>query len=215
VKRAFWPAGPFGLVRRLLAGAALFVLLLALLVFGREVVIRGALRRAGAAARALGEATRVGLPEARPSAPPSEALSWLLEPEVAPADEAGPAKVGKAAPAAPRLGPAPTPVVTLNSDVVLRLAEQGAAPRGVARAQAGDLPAGIEILGGGALGIGWFPGDRLIEVDGVPVLDRTQVVRTVVERRARREPIITATVARRTAQGVATYRVLVAQPYVD
>jgi hypothetical protein len=132
--------------------------------------------------------------------------------EAAPPPNASPSDAG---PVQRPLAPTPTPVVILRGDVVLGLAERGAVPRGVLRAASGDLPAGIEILDGSGLGIGWFPGDRLIQVSGVPAVDRAQVIRAVLQERAKRAPVVTATLARRTREGVATYRVLVEQPYLS
>lgn len=193
------------------------VLLFGLVWLGRELVIRRALSRIGAAARVLGEASQSGLPGSKAELGPTDALLWLLEPVTEGSTESqAPAPMQEVVrpSAVPRLGPEPAPVVVLKSQVVLGLAERGAMPRGVVRSAAGDLPAGIEILEGSGLGIGWFPGDRLILVDGVPVLDRSQVIREVLARRARREPMITATVARQTRGGVVNYRVLVEQPYL-
>jgi len=190
-----------------------------LLLFGvgREVLVRGALRRAGSVARQFAEASRAVVPNESVSPKWVEALVWLVvepasqtAPDVA---QAQPVDVRAAGAGPRRLAPAPAPVVVLRSEVVLSLAERGAVPRGAVRARSADLPAGIEILDGAGLGIGWFPGDRLIAVGGVPVSDRAEVVRQVLAARERREPVITATLARRTSAGVATFRVLVEQPY--
>lgn len=194
-------------------------LVLGVFLLGREVLVRGALTRAGSGARRLGEVSREVMPQPNPSQGlRREAFWWLLAPE---ADERpGPAGAkedvpsGRSPASSWKLGPEPTPVVTLPSAVVLGLAERGAMPRGRAVPAAHDLPAGIEILDGNALGIGWYPGDRLVLVDGVPVTDRAEVVRHVLAGRAQRAPLITATLARRTKAGVVTYRVLVEQPYL-
>jgi hypothetical protein len=46
-------------------------------------------------------------------------------------------------------------------------------------------------------------------------VDRAQVIRAVLQERAKRAPVIPATLARRTREGVVTYRVLVQQPYLS
>ncbi len=114
----------------------------------------------------------------------------------------------------PRYAPEPPVSVVLSAESVLRLAEQGAAPRGRAREASGGMPAGIEILDGGGLGIGWFPGDRLTHVQGVPVSERRRVIARVLKLRARGVPSISATIARRTKNGVARFQVVVEQPYL-
>lgn len=193
-------------------------LAIALFWLGREIVIWSALRRAASLARRVGDTARQVLPDSGPGTPAEpDPLSWLLPPE-SPSDavEFVPPPQASAEHAVPRarpLGPPPSPVVTMKADVVLSLAERRAVPRGAFRAASGDLPAGIEILDGAGLGIGWFPGDRLIAVGGAPVLDRAQIIRAVLQERARRAPVIAATLARRTREGVATYQVLVEQPY--
>lgn len=197
---------------------ALVLSVLGLVLAGRQLLVRGLLVRAGERARELGTVSRELLPPVTlPVGPRREAFSWLLDPEGdAPAPELPPDQEssGPERKKVPRLGPVPAPVVGLAEQQVLDLAARGAMPRGVSRPASHDLPAGIEILDGGGLGIGWFPGDRLILVDEVPVTDRAEVVRRVLEGRARRESVITATLARRTQSGVVTYRVLVEQPYL-
>jgi hypothetical protein len=203
-RRASWPV--------------LLALAVGVLLLGRELLVRGTLARAGSGARQLAEVSREVLPDPNPTQGlRREAFFWLLAPEAddrpgvsspSAGDRASPSS-----PSSPRLGPVPAPVVSLSSSVVLGLAERGAVPRGKAVPASPELPAGIEIIDGAALGIGWHPGDRLVLVDGVPVADRAEVVRRVLEGRARRAPVVTATVARRTKSGVFTYRVLVEQPY--
>jgi hypothetical protein len=193
-------------------------LVLGLVLAGRQLLVGGMLARAGERARTLGEVSSEMLPPPDlPVGPRREAFSWLLDPEGdAPVLEptAYEESLGPERKKVLRLGPVPAPVVVLAEQQVLDLAARGAMPRGVSRPASHYLPAGIEILDGGGLGIGWFPGDRLILVDEVPVTDRAEVVRRVLEGRARREKVITATLARRTQGGVVTYRVLVDQPYL-
>ena len=203
---------------RLARGIALGACVIFLFWAGRELVVRGALWRAGSLARRLGGTAREALSDdARKRQDVPDPLSWLLPPATLSDDDAAAAPSASAPaprPAQRVPGPTPAPVVNLRGDVVLALAERGAVPRGVFRAASQDLPAGIEILDGGGLGIGWYPGDRLILVGGVPAVDRAQVIRAVLQERSRRAPVITATLARRTREGVATYQVLVEQPYL-
>jgi hypothetical protein len=77
------------------------------------------------------------------------------------------------------------------------------------------MPPGIEIVGGAGLGIGWFPGDRLTHVEGVPVLDRSLVIQKVLERRAEGAAVISGTLARRTRAGVKSWTIVVEQPYLS
>lgn len=197
---------------------ALVLSVLGLVLAGRQLVVRGLLVRAGERARELGAVSRELLPPVNlPVGPRREAFSWLLDPEgevPVPEPSADQESSGPERKKVLRLGPVPAPVVALAEQHVLNLAARGTMPRGVSRPASHDLPAGIEILDGDGLGIGWFPGDRLILVDEVPVTDRASVVRRVLEGRARREAVITATLARRTQSGVVTYRVLVDQPYL-
>lgn len=206
---------PKGRFARVVLAAASVILLLWM---GRQLLVQGALWRAGSLARRLGDAARHVPDTTRQLQQSPDPLSWLLPPEIPQVGEAAPAPNTPSSDARPvqrPLAPTPTPVVILRGDVVLGLAERGAVPRGAFRAAAGDMPAGIEILDGGGLGIGWFPGDRLVQVSGVPAVDRAQVIRAVLQERAKRAPVITATLARRTREGVVTYRVLVEQPYLS
>jgi hypothetical protein len=81
------------------------------------------------------------------------------------------------------------------------------------RADAG-LPPGLEVRGAEALGVGWDPRDRLVAVDGAPVVDHASVVQQVLAARERGARELVATVARRTPRGVETYEVIVEQPYL-
>lgn len=151
-----------------------------------------------------------GAPAAQPEGPAGAQLEIHAEPEQTAEGTSTPR-----AQAPVKLGPTPPPAVLLRRQSVLALANGGVVPRGVSREAAGGMPAGLEILQGGALGIGWFPGDRLTHVEGVPVFERGLVVSKVLELRSRRASAIRATMARRTAEGVVSYLVVVEQPYLE
>lgn len=98
---------------------------------------------------------------------------------------------------------------------VLGWAESQLVPHGITRGADRSMPAGIELYGVAALGIGLLDGDRLLTVDGVSVLERGQVVGAVLGARSRRAESMTAGLARRTAQGIEEFTVVVEQPYPE
>jgi hypothetical protein len=209
-------------------GAA--VLLPVALVLGRSLILGRALSTASRLAADVGLAVHAGLGTggvvSDPRAPVGLSLLrfWFDEGVVgtnleanadADANEASvPTGEQPQVPHGRRLGPVPQ-TVTLSQAQVLSLARGSGTPRGASRSAAGALPAGIEILDGQGLGIGWFPGDRLILVAGVPVADRGSVISRVIELRSSHVPLITATLARRTPDGVRLFEVHIEQPYLE
>lgn len=189
----------------------------------RQLVVARVLARSGGAAAALRGAFDGAAPAGVDGAHTVDRLLEALlfeggdetqEPETEPGGAGGGSGGAPTArPRGPLVGPVPrTPSVLITESDVLELAANpGRLPRGAPRA-AGVLPPGIEILGGGALGIGWAPGDRLIAVGGTPVSDRQGVVRLALAARARGEARLGATVARLTPLGVRTYEVIVEVP---
>lgn len=194
------------------------------LVVLRELVVARVLTRSGGAAAAargvLDGAPATGADGAHTIDRLLEALLFegtdealTVEPMV---DGAGGGGGGAptARPSGPPLGPVPqSSTVLVTEAAVLELAANpGRVPRGAERAASGALPAGIEVLGGAALGIGWAPGDRLIAVGGTPVSARRDVVHLALAARARGDARLGATVARLTPLGVRTYEVVVEMP---
>lgn len=205
----------------------LCVLLAGAIGLGRSWSVAWILGQATGAARVFAVWAPPGpRPAARALGDPSSLLSFWLEAGAAPlppdSEADGPPPAGSAAQVpAPRpsrpgtpLAPVPPEAVRLPAETVLGLAEADVVPRGIARAPTGLLPAGIEILDGAGLGIGWAPGDRLTHVEGVPVAERSLVVARVIELRAAGVPAITGTIFRRTPLGVKSFRLVVEQPYL-
>jgi hypothetical protein len=126
-----------------------------------------------------------------------------------------PAKVSRLPRSRPLLlGPEPRDA---RADIatVLGFASRQLVPQGRTVKAEGELPGGIELYGVAPLGLGLVDGDRLVTVDGRPVSEQGQVVGAVLAARARRAPFMTAGLARRTAQGVRHFSVVVEQPYPE
>ncbi len=118
------------------------------------------------------------------------------------------------APRIPSVGPTPKSA-RASIQQVLRWAEKQIVPRGITRPAGDGMPAGIELHDVEALGLGLLPGDRLITVDGVSVLERSQVVGAVLGARSRRAQAMTAGLVRRTKEGPVHFTVVVEQPYPE
>jgi S1-C subfamily serine protease len=76
--------------------------------------------------------------------------------------------------------------VFISAANVLRLAQGAAMPRAVAVGPHGARPAGLRLIGVGALGIGMRDGDVLTRVLGAPVGSAGEVISRVISARARR-----------------------------
>lgn len=109
-----------------------------------------------------------------------------------------------------RAAPAPG-AVFVSQSAVLRLAEARAMPRAVPVPARGKRPAGLRLIGVGALGIGMRDGDVLTEVLGTPVRSTGQVIQMVIQARGRRERVISGKFYR----GELPLSVVVEQPYID
>lgn len=213
--------------RRLLFGAVLFVVLLALGVWAaRRLALGVAVRAAVRTAEEISES----LPEAHESDRPlGEDLLFPLWP-VSPGaklpppvpikgaeEDLAPSLGGKSAKkknALPPFGPAPKST-RASVQQVLQWAEHQIVPRGITRQAGHGMPAGIELYDVGALGLGLLPGDRLITVDGISVLERSQVVGAVLGARSRRADTMTAGLVRRTKDGPVHFTIVVEQPYPE
>jgi hypothetical protein len=100
--------------------------------------------------------------------------------------------------------------VFVSAETVLRLAEARAMPRAVPAPANGARPAGLRLMGVGALGIGMRDGDVLTEVLGTPVGAVSQVIALVIQARGRHERRISG----RFFRGNLAMSVVVEQPYV-
>lgn len=114
----------------------------------------------------------------------------------------------------PPVGPAPTSS-RASVQQVLYWAEHQIVPRGITREVSGGMPAGIELHDVAALGLGLLPGDRLVTVDGLSVLERSQVIGAVLGARSRRAQTMTAGLVRMTKSGPVPFTVVVEQPYPE
>jgi hypothetical protein len=103
----------------------------------------------------------------------------------------------------------PLPSVRVSQAVVLRLAQTATRPSGKPVAASGGRPAGIQVFGVSALGIGVRDGDVLTHVSGVPVTNAGQVVMMVILARGARAREMTG----RLWRGKRSYTLVVEQPY--
>jgi hypothetical protein len=101
------------------------------------------------------------------------------------------------------------PSIRVPEGTVLRLANSGRKPTGRPVPAEGRRPAGIQVFGASALGIGVRDGDVLTHVSEVPVSSVGQVVALVIAARGARQKAITG----RLWRGELSYLVVVEQPY--
>lgn len=94
---------------------------------------------------------------------------------------------------------------------VLALSKSAARPRGTFVAQTPQHPAGLELVGVGALGIGVQDGDILIDAMGISPRTSGEIIGAIVEARARRVRALSGTLWR----GGQTFSITVEQPYLD
>jgi len=144
-----------------------------------------------------------------------EALEPVVEPEVIPAQYEVPAEP-MGAPSKTRANgkkarPSVTPVVFVSQKTVLGLANTGARPRGVFVAANGVRPAGLRLIGVGALGIGMQDGDVLTRALGQPVTATGAVIQVVLVARAHHAAVLEGEFWR----GAQRYVIRVEQPYVE
>lgn len=113
-------------------------------------------------------------------------------PQTIPVAAAAPAKP-LPAPSKKRLAAKPAAAahgVFISADTVLKLANGGVAPRGVAVKADGKRPAGLRLANVGGLGVGLRDGDVLTRAVGQPALSKGAVVQAVLIARARRVPVL-------------------------
>jgi hypothetical protein len=102
------------------------------------------------------------------------------------------------------------PSIRVSSDTVFRIAQSGRRPSGKPVAAIGRRPAGIQVFGAAALGIGVRDGDVLSDVSGVPVTTVGQVFALVIAARGARQSVIQG----RLWRGQRSYTIVVEQPYL-
>jgi len=107
--------------------------------------------------------------------------------------------------------PATERAIFVPAEKVLQLSETRATPRGVRVPADGARPAGLKLVGVGALGIGLRDGDVLTRALGQPALSSSAVVRAVLVARARRTKVLEGEFYR----GRERWILRVEQPYLD
>lgn len=132
------------------------------------------------------------------------------------ASEPEPVELSAASPAgAPRRGtpkvvPKKPTALFVSQGTVLKLAESAARPRGSFVAQTPQHPAGLRLVGVGALGIGVEDGDILIEALGIAPRGPGEIIGAIIEARAKNARFLSGTLWRRGE----TFRITVEQPYL-
>jgi hypothetical protein len=94
---------------------------------------------------------------------------------------------------------------------VLELAKSAVRPRGSFVAQTPQHPAGLRLVGVGALGIGVQDGDILIDAMGMAPRSSGELIGAIIEARARRVRTLSGTLWR----SGQTFAITVEQPYLD
>lgn len=131
--------------------------------------------------------------------PPTIPVAWSAPATPAGAKAAKKRTVAKAAPRG----------VFVSAETVLKLANGGARPRGVAVKAEGKRPAGLKLTNVGGLGIGLRDGDVLTRAVGQSALSSGAVVQAVLIARANRAPFLDGEFWRDGER----YTVRVEQPY--
>lgn len=111
---------------------------------------------------------------------------------------------------APSLSEKALPPLYVAAPTVLRIANSGHRPSGRAVTAHGRRPAGVQVFGASALGIGVRDGDIITKVNGVPVTSANQVIALVIAARGARQTAISALMYR----GQRSYVLTVEQPYM-
>jgi len=101
--------------------------------------------------------------------------------------------------------------IRVSAESVLRLANNGARPRGTPVKATKERPAGLELHGVGALGLGLRDGDVLTHAGGRPARSEADVVAMILASRGARAPEISGRFYR---DGVA-WNLVVEQPYLN
>lgn len=103
----------------------------------------------------------------------------------------------------------PLPALFVGRSTVLRLSQSAARPRGTFVGRTAEHPAGLQLTGVSALGIGVQDGDVLIEALGISPRSPGEIVGAVIEARSKRLAALGGTLWRRGQ----TFHITVEQPY--
>lgn len=101
------------------------------------------------------------------------------------------------------------PSLFVGRSTVLRLSQGAARPRGSFIGPTAEHPAGLQLTGVSALGIGVQDGDVLIEALGISPRSPGEIVGAIIEARSKRVPTLGGTLWRRGQ----TFQIVVEQPY--
>jgi hypothetical protein len=143
-------------------------------------------------------------------APPAAKEDPDLVPTSAnPAEQTAPAPEPPAKKGTRAKRPAPSKVLFVSADTVLKVASKKVQLRGVPVPRDGARPAGLRLIGVSALGVGLLDGDVLTRALGRPVMSRSEVVHAVLRARARQEKVLEGEFYRGTERWV----LRVEQPY--
>lgn len=99
----------------------------------------------------------------------------------------------------------------VSATAVLQLSKSAARPQGNFVPQTSQHPAGLRLVGVGALGIGVRDGDILIDAMGISPRASGEILGAIIEARARRVRALSGTLWR----DGHTFRITVEQPYQD
>lgn len=178
------------------------------------------LGREGAAIADLARASGPTLAAQGAGASPSSETS-APTPPVEASLGAAPVAAGRSAPkskqrgtrrnSAPNASPAATRGIRISASQILGLARIRAMPHAVPVPATGQHPAGLRLIGVGALGVGMRDGDVLSRVSGAPVNSVAAVVAMVLSHRGRLAREITGEFWRNGERWV----LLVEQPYLQ
>lgn len=146
-----------------------------------------------------------------PSAPEPELAVIPTEFELPAAPGALAAPPSKTRTQGKKAHPSATPVVFVSQKTVLGLANSGARPRGVFVPANAVRPAGLRLLGVGALGIGVQDGDVLTRALGQSVTATGAVIQAVLVARAHHAAVLEGEFWR----GAQRFILRVEQPYVE
>lgn len=130
--------------------------------------------------------------------------------------DAGGEQGGSRAPGTPQAAGARAKAVAkpqalfVSASTVLQLSQSAARPQGSFVPQTSQHPAGLRLVGVGALGIGVQDGDILIDAMGISPRASGEIIGAIIEARARRVYALSGTLWR----SGHTFRITVEQPYL-
>jgi hypothetical protein len=161
---------------------------------------------AGTAATALSYATGP-LSAAAAKQPESAPTDVAPEAPTEPTFDAVTEPPARAVKAPPKAKP---PALFVSEATVLKLAQSAARPRGSFVAKSAQHPAGLQLSGVGALGIGLQDGDVLVEALGIAPRAPGEIIGAIIEARAKHARFLSGTIWRHGQ----TFSITVEQPYL-